>query len=216
MYNDSVGMGALGDAAQNSATAATTAAALKSSYDAGKLAPLLLKAGVASSAIPTIGIVIGALAITAGFVAKAQAKAAAIKSQKAEIDKQNADLMAQSVELDNQVIEVNQKKDVINQQLSKLNGLGSLKTFLQKTFTPAKYAQSQLNDSVAKNQLLTANVNDKISYLEKSANELESLFNELTKGIFQSNVKKTILWIVGISSAVAIGFGIYYAVKKNR
>jgi len=224
-YN-TIGMQGLGDVSKASAitssSASTIANYLKTPNGVQttvKLLTPLLGVATASQVVPIAGQVIGVIAITAGFIASAQAKAKAIKGQKEEVDAQNQQLRELNGQYDQALAQTVDSQRQINMKLQALNGLsglGSLKTFFQKTFTPAKYAQGQLNESLAENERLTNQINEKDEALKALNENLQQLFDQLTKGIFKQNTKQILIYAgIGLGVAGAL-FGLYLLADNNK
>ena len=210
-------MGALGDAATTSAyvaTAASTGATIVASTGG---TATLIALGVSSQAVPVVGTILGAVAITAGLIARAQGKAKAIRGSGKEVDAQNTDLRVQSADLDNQINDITALKNQIVSQIKGLgvnanvSGLGSLTSFFKDVFTPGKVAQSNLNKSNEENTRLIAEVNAKISTLQTLLDQFEALKAQFIK----ISTQQKILIGGGVTILVfGIGYLIFSTSKK--
>lgn len=182
-------------------------------------ASALITAGAAAQAVPVIGTIAGAVTLLAGGIARIVSKAKAGKATTSEIKSQIA-------EVDALIAQGNTNKANILAEMNRLGisgfeGLGSLKSWLQKTFTPARYYANEAES-------LTAQLNEKIATAQALQAELEALQIKLTTGkaaglpSFVNNIlpasltptaKKVIFYGTG---AVVVGTALYFIFKKKK
>lgn len=159
-------------------------AAAASIATGGATAAALTAIGVSAQAVPVVGQVLGAIALVAGFVAKARAKAKAFKAESKNVDAANIELIKQNAELDgylrvgqNEVNKIESELLKLGVKTQPLNGFGD---WLKKTFAPGKYQEDIYNDKVKENTRLAALVEDKTNMLATMQTQLQNLYDTLT------------------------------------
>lgn len=220
-YESYSGLGSLGDAYQVSAGVAAGAGVVSAAATTAVASGLITAGTTLAATVPVIGWVAGAIVVAAGFIAKAQGKAKAIRGAKNDVLVQNAELRVLNAELDKNINQVATSTANINGQIkaaglagvSSLNGLNGFGDFLQKVFTPAKYAEGQYNDATIEGDQLNTSINSKIKTLENMQSNLESLYKKLTTG----KSTQTILLIGGgVLALSAVGYLIYSLTTSDK
>lgn len=183
---------------------ATAASVVAATVSSAKLTAL----GIGAQAIPVAGQVLGAIAIVAGFLARGRAKAKAIKAERKLVEEQNNELKVLSVELDYNIAQAAAKQNEIVAELQRLgitinsgvNGLDGIGTWFKKTFAPGAYEKGLLKNAQNENATLQSQVENKINVLENMKNDLQRLYDTLTRGVTNQN-----LILYGGISAVVLG-----------
>lgn len=167
-------------------------------------------AAAGTQPIPVVGQILGAVAVIAGFIAKARARAKAAKAQSKEVDKATIELVAANQELDSMTLQSNLQLQQIQNELNKLglNGIDGFGDWLKKTFTPGKYQEDILNDKVKNYQKLEAQVEAKITNLQNIQNQLQALADKLTRG---KTLQRTLL----IGGGIALGVTLFYFLNQK-
>jgi len=184
------GMMGLGDGGRAAAVVSSGAAKASKAIASGSAAAagVLTTIGFSAQAVPVIGTVLGAVALVAGALAKlfsARKEAKALYAQKSQYENALKVMKQAHVDADAAGAQLNAQIANIQSQL-KATGLGELGSFgswLKKTFTPRKYAQQQLNETVkaynAQYPELEASLNQKIAALQNMEVELKNLQSSL-------------------------------------
>lgn len=205
--NDNLGAIDAGQAAVAAAGAASASIAA-----GGATASALIAAGVGAQAIPVIGQILGGLALIGGYLLQARAKAKSIKAQGAQVDTATVELQIQNAELDGMINNSNASLNNIKSEIGRLGlsgaALDGFSDFLKKTFTPARYQQSILDDKIQNYDALLKQMEAKISILQDLQNELNALYEKLTRG---KNLQKALL----IGGGIAIGLTALYFLNQK-